>query len=67
MPRFSLALITVTLVVTSLVGCTTNTYPDGRRETVWGAPQDTGNDAYRPGTIRDETGEVRGQTELPED
>lgn len=56
------------LIMAVLPGCTVNTFPDGSRETVWGVPQDTdsNNDQYRPGTIRDETGEVRGQTELPE-
>ncbi|MFC3282880.1 hypothetical protein [Litchfieldella rifensis] len=56
------------LLAIAITGCTVNTYPDGSRETVWGVPQDTGgnNDQYRPGTIRDENGEVRRQTDLPE-
>ncbi|EPC01871.1 hypothetical protein L861_19665 [Litchfieldella anticariensis FP35 = DSM 16096] len=64
-----LAILSVMLSLAStLAGCTVNTYPDGSRETVWGVPQDTdGNNAqYRPGTIRDENGEVRQQTDLPE-
>lgn len=57
-----LALVTL-LIVT---GCTVNSYPDGRRETVWGAPVDDGTPGYQPGTIQDETGERRRQTDLPE-
>lgn len=57
----------LTLTLVMLGGCTINTFPDGSRETQWGVPQEDGpGDQQRPGTIRDETGEVRGQTQAPE-
>ncbi|QJQ96296.1 MULTISPECIES: hypothetical protein [Halomonadaceae] len=58
----------VSLLATLLLGgCTVNTYPDGSRETIWGAPLENDERAqHRPGTYRDETGETRGQTQVPE-
>ncbi|MEQ6917586.1 hypothetical protein [Halomonas aquatica] len=39
MPRtLTLSLIASTLAMTLLAGCTTYTWEDGRRETVWGVP-----------------------------
>ncbi|APX94260.1 hypothetical protein BWR19_15690 [Halomonas sp. 1513] len=57
----------LTLTLVMLAGCTVNTFPDGSRETLWGVPQeDSPGEQQRPGTYRDETGEIRGQTEAPE-
>lgn len=66
-PPSRLALVGLALLTTALVGCTVNTYPDGSRETMWGVPQeDEPGEQQRPGTYRDETGEIRRQTEEPE-
>lgn len=32
--------LTAALILALLPGCTTYTWPDGRRETVWGVPAD---------------------------
>lgn len=48
-----------------LAGCTLNTYPDGHRETVLGAPADETPTAYSPGVILDENGEPRAITDAP--
>lgn len=59
-----LPLCSLILLVAMLGGCTVSTFPDGSRETQWGVPQaDEPGEQQRPGTYRDETGEVRGQTE----
>ncbi|MBD3896554.1 hypothetical protein IEI94_11905 [Halomonas sp. ML-15] len=64
-PLFPLCGLTLSLVM--LAGCTVNTFPDGSREQQWGVPQEDGpGDQQRPGTYRDETGEIRGQTQVPE-
>lgn len=65
-PPSRLALAGMALLAITLAGCTVNTYPDGSRETMWGVPQEEEGDQQRPGTYRDETGEIRGQTEVPE-
>lgn len=48
-----------------LSGCTINTYPDGHRETVLGAPGDETPTRYSPGVILDETGEPRAISDAP--
>lgn len=48
-----------------LTGCTINTYPDGHRETVLGAPGDETPTPYSPGVILDETGEPRAISDAP--
>lgn len=60
------SLCSLILLAVMLGGCTISTFPDGSRETQWGVPQaDEPGEQQRPGTYRDETGEIRGQTEEP--
>lgn len=65
-PTRSALLFVMPLALALISSCTTNTYPDGSRETVWGTPIENGNGGYQPGTIRDETGQRRRQTDLPD-
>ncbi|SDG19755.1 hypothetical protein SAMN05216571_10642 [Onishia taeanensis] len=68
MPRFrlcALPLIAGLLLAMLLPGCTINTYPDGHRETVLGAPGDATPTPYSPGVILDETGEPRAISDAP--
>ncbi|WP_136253986.1 hypothetical protein [Onishia niordana] len=51
--------------LTVLTGCTINTYPDGHRETVLGAPGDETPTPYSPGVILDENGEPRAISDAP--
>lgn len=56
-------LLLLTTLPLALTGCTINTYPDGSRETRLGVPMEDGSEA---GTIRDETGDTRLQTDVPD-
>ncbi len=61
-PMTLLACLSLALLLT---GCTINTYPDGHRETVLGAPGDETPTPYSPGVILDENGEPRAISDAP--